>query len=239
MNALMLIHIAGGTTALSCGAAAMILRKGGRLHRKAGNVFFGAMLVLALSGSLMAMGLVTPGRDRGTAVIGILTAYLVTTAWGAARRRDGRTGGFELAALAVGAGCALAMLGTGIQAAASPEGKVDSLPAAVFFVFGGVAAMAAALDVNFILRRQAPAQRIGRHLWRMCTALLIATTSFFLGQQDEFPKAWQGAFLWYLPPLATLLAMIFWILRVRFSKAFRALAPAGSASTLNHTGRAT
>ena len=225
MNALMLIHIAGGTIGLCSGAGAMIFRKGGRAHKAAGNAFFLSMLTLALSGSLIALGVVTPGRDRGTVLIGILTAYLVTTSWVTARRRDGRSGRFELVAFAVAGGCALTLFSFGIQATNSPGGLVDSLPAPVFFVFGSVAALAAALDLNFMLRRQTGVQRIGRHLWRMCAALLIAAASFFLGQQDEFPQAWRGAFVWYLPPLATLLAMIFWIVRARFSKAFRGFAP--------------
>jgi hypothetical protein len=72
----------------------------------------------------------------------------------------------------------------------------------------------------------------------MSAALLIAASSFFLGQQDEFAGAWQGATIWYLPPLAVLLAMIFWILRVRFSKAFQAFAPGKSHLHPNHSGRA-
>ena len=41
-------------------------------------------------------------------------------------------------------------------------------------------------------RRSCPAaQRIARHLWRMCFAFFIATGSFFLGQQDILPKAVQ------------------------------------------------
>jgi uncharacterized membrane protein len=228
MDVVILIHVAGGTVGLCSGAVAMIFRKGRPVHRKAGNIFFVSMLVLALSGSLIAMGLTGTGSDRGTVVIGLLTAYLVTTAWGAARRRVGGTGRLELVALAVGVGCALAMFGFGLQAMNSPNGQVDSLPTPVFFAFGSIAALGAALDLNFILRRRAMrAQRIGRHLWRMCTALLIAAASFFLGQQDEFPAAWRGAPIWYLPPLLTLLSMIFWIVRVRFSKAFGRVAPGG------------
>jgi hypothetical protein len=59
----------------------------------------------------------------------------------------------------------------------------------------------------------------------MCTAMLIATTSFFQGQQDEFPEAWQGNAWWHAPSLAVLGAMIFWLIRVRFSKRYGRYAP--------------
>lgn len=222
MSALTLVHIAGGSAALLAGAAALSVRKGGRLHMKAGTWFFASMLVLTATGSAIAAFL----PERGTTVIGILTFYLVATSWTTARNREGEAGRFELLALVVALGCAVAMLMFGIQAANSPTGRLDSLPPAAHFPFAAVAALAAGLDLNFILRRRLSGkQRIARHLWRMCAALLIAASSFFLGQQDEFPSAWQGAFVWFLPPLAIFAAMVFWIFRVRFSKAFSRYAP--------------
>ncbi|HTU11021.1 MAG TPA: hypothetical protein VMG08_09005 [Allosphingosinicella sp.] len=222
MSPLMLVHIVGGSAALVSGAAALTLRKGGRWHGRAGTVFFGAMTVMTLTGALIAA--LKP--ERATAAIGILTCYLVATAWWTARRRDGKAGRFEVAALAVGLGCALALLSFGLIAMNSPRGRIDLLPFPPMFLFGGVAALAATLDLSFLLRRQLSGrQRIGRHVWRMSTAMLIATTSFFQGQQDEFPEAWQGSFLWDLPGYAVLAAMLFWILRVRFGKSWRRWPP--------------
>ncbi|MDQ8754862.1 DUF2306 domain-containing protein [Sphingosinicella sp. LHD-64] len=222
MTPIMLVHIIGGSIALLSGAAALILRKGSRWHAQAGTAFFAAMLVLAGTGAVIAA--LKP--ERGTAVIGIFTCYLVTTAWSAARRRDGRPGGLEHAALAVVLGCMAALLSFGVSGLNDPAGRVDSLPWQVHFVFGAVAGLAAILDLNFLRKGQlAGMQRIGRHLWRMSTAMLIATTSFFQGQQDEFPEAWQGAILWNALPLMVLAAMLFWIVRVRFSAAFRKWPP--------------
>jgi len=77
------------------------------------------------------------------------------------------------------------------------------------------------LDLNFLLRGGLERhQRIARHLWRMCAALAIAAFSFFLGQQDEFPAAWRGLAIWFVPPFAVLAAMAFWLVRVRFGAAF-------------------
>ena len=222
MNPLTLVHVVCGSLALLAGAAALSAPKGGRWHARAGTLFFGAMLAMALTGAAIAAVRV----ERGTVVIGLLTAYLVATAWTAARRRDGRAGRMEAAAMLVALGCAATMGILGTMALSSPTGRVDSLPAAAHFPFAALAGLAAALDLNFILRGTVSGrQRIARHLWRMCAALAIAAFSFFLGQQDEFPVAWQGLPIWFVPPLATLAAMIFWLFRVRFAAAFRHLAP--------------
>ena len=218
MNPLTLIHILGGTVALLGGAAALSFRKGSPLHAKAGTAFFVGMLVLTGTGAVIA----ALNVERGTALIGILTGYLVISAWVTARNRSGEAGRFELVGLAVASACAVTMLAFGVMASNSPTGRLDSLPPAAHYPFAAVAALAAALDLNFILRRKLqPSQRIARHLWRMCAALLIAAFSFFLGQQDEFPEAWRGGFAWFLPPLATFVAMVFWIFRVRYAKAGR------------------
>jgi hypothetical protein len=222
MHPLIPIHVAAGGVALIAGAAALVARKGGRPHGRAGNWFFVAMLVMGGTGSIIAFA----KPERGTAVIGILTCYLVATSWMSARRRDGRAGRFEVAGFAVASGCAAAMLTIGLLGLREADGRLDLLPAPIHFPFAVLAALAAVLDLNFILRREiSGVQRIGRHLWRMSAALLIAAFSFFLGQQRSMPLFIQGSPLLYLPPLAVLAAMIFWIFRARFSSAFHWVAP--------------
>ena len=95
MNVLMGIHIAGGLLALPAGTLAVAARKGGRLHARAGTVFFGSMLVLGITASMLE-----PFRDPpGSPIGGIIVCYFVATSWVAARRRDGTTGRFEIARL--------------------------------------------------------------------------------------------------------------------------------------------
>ncbi|HWT12071.1 MAG TPA: hypothetical protein VN231_04900 [Allosphingosinicella sp.] len=229
MNALTMVHVAAGSLALLAGGAALSVRKGSPVHAQVGTAFFGAMLVMGGAGAVMAM--LRP--ERGTAAIGLFTCYLVATSWATARRRDATAGGFERLALAAALGCAAAFLGFTVQGATSPTGHVDSLPTALHVPFALLAGLAAALDLSFILRRRlSRAQRIARHLWRMCAALLIAAFSFFLGQQKVMPELIQGSPLLFVPPLAVLGAMIFWILRLRFAKAWAgARRPPGARAT--------
>jgi hypothetical protein len=63
------------------------------------------------------------------------------------------------------------------------------------------------------------AQRISRHLWRMCFAFFIATGSFFLGQQDVLPKAVRGSAILFVLAFAPFAVMPFWLVRLRFRKA--------------------
>jgi hypothetical protein len=96
---------------------------------------------------------------------------------------------------------------------------IDDLHFGLAFGFAAIWALVAAADLRMIMRGGVfGVQRIVRHLWRMCVALLVAVFSLFLGQQQVFPDSIRGTGLLYLPVLAVLVAMIFWILRVRFAK---------------------
>jgi hypothetical protein len=65
------------------------------------------------------------------------------------------------------------------------------------------------------------AKRIVRHLWRMSFAFLIAAFSFFLGQQKVIPAYMRGLKLLLVPPLLILIALIYWLCRMWFTKTFR------------------
>ena len=214
MNILMAIHIGAGLAALPAGTVAVVARKGGRLHARAGTAFFGAMLVLGITAALLEPYRNPPGSPVG----GIIVCYFVATSWVAARRRDGRTGRFEIIA------CASALLlgslmayGAVIGAGSTPVGRGP-----VFFM-AGLVLFAGLLDLNAILRAPlAPTQRLSRHLWRMCFAFFIATGSFFLGQQDVLPAAVRGSPVLLVLAFAPFAVMAFWLVRVRLGKRFRA-----------------
>ena len=222
MDGLTLFHVAAGSAALLAGGAALAVRKGGRLHAKAGTIFFAAMLAMAGTGALIAA--LRP--ERGTAVIGIFTCYLVATSWLAARRRDGGAGGFERAGLAVALACAAAMLASACSPRpARAAGSTACRRPPIIRSLSSPRWRRASTSTSSCAAGSPRHQRIARHLWRMCAALAIAAFSFFLGQQDEFPAAWRGLAIWFVPPFAVLAAMAFWLVRVRFTAAFGRPAP--------------
>ena len=213
MTGILWIHIAGGLIALLAGAAAVAARKGGPLHARAGTWFFGAMLVLGVTASILEPFRTPPGSPVG----GIMVCYFVATSWVTARRRDGTTGRFEIIACAAALGMAALMVwGALAGSATTPVG-----PGPVF-ILGGVCLLAGLLDLNAILRAKlTPAQRIARHLWRMCFAFFIATGSFFLGQQQVFPQALRGSPILFVLAFAPFAVMAFWLVRVRLGKRLR------------------
>jgi hypothetical protein len=215
---LLLLHIVTGTLGMLSGFVAVFLLKGSRRHGLAGNVFVVAMLILSASGAYMAFMKSQPGNVLG----GTLTFYLVATAWFAARSREIETGILDWGALLIVLAVAAFNLTYGIEAAASADGLKYGYPAGPYFFLGSVAALATVGDVRMLVRGGiSGTQRIARHLWRMCFALFIAAASIFLARQQIFPAFMRqtGAlfFLSFLP----LILMIFWMVRVRFTNAFK------------------
>jgi len=210
-GAIMAIHIAAGLIALPAGTLAVAMRKGGAMHAAAGTGFFGSMLVLGATAAILEPFRDPPGS--GSPIGGLIVCYFVATSWTAARRRDGSTGRFEIAACAAVLVISALMIWGGFTGSTTPAGPGP------LFAIAAVCLLAGLLDLNAILRgRLTPAQRIARHLWRMCFAFFIATGSFFLGQQDVLPAAVRGSPFLFVPALAPFGAMAFWLVRVRFSK---------------------
>jgi uncharacterized membrane protein len=220
-------HITAGVVGVGSGAVAMLARKGSPLHRRAGNWFLLAMLAMSLIGAAVAPFL--PEPQWSSTFAGLFTAYLVVTAWLTARQRAPGAGLREIGALMFASGLALAFLGFGVVAARSPGGELGGQPAAAGFVFAAVAALAAGGDLKLVLRHGiGGGQRLARHLWRMCVALFIAAASFFLGQPQVFPESLRGSFLLFLPELAVLGALVFWLARVRRGGSGRAAGGGGA-----------
>ena len=223
-------HICAGILALLSGTAAMSFRKGSDRHRLTGNAFVMSMLSLSASGAYL--GFMKHQMLNG--LQGVLTLYLVATAWWTARRRDGQTGAFDWGALtvplAVGAGLAF----YGLEAANSQTGSRDGYPGAAYFIFGSVALLFAAGDVRMILRGGVSGtQRIARHLFRMCYAFFTANASFFLGRQI-FPAFLRKTGVLFLLSFLPVILMIFWLFRVRFKNAYEghSMPPGGDAYSL-------
>src|ERR1700685_996026 len=194
------------------------MRKGGTLHRALGNVFTVAMLTLATSAFCLAV----LKSQQGNIVGSVGTFYLIGTAWLAGRRGE-RTGPIDWSALFIGLCGAIAAIALAVYTLHTPGG-IDKTPApaGMSFFFGAILLLATAGDIRMLTRGGISGrQRITRHLWRMCYALFIATGSFFLGQQQVFPVFLRGSIFLTIPALLPLPLLIYWFLRVRFSKAYK------------------
>ena len=91
------VHVSCGTAGLVSGVVAAFAKKGERLHRVAGTIFFFSMLVMAVFAGWLAIAI--PGQ-MSNLLGAILTFYLVATGWLTVRRKQRTVGRAEKFALA-------------------------------------------------------------------------------------------------------------------------------------------
>lgn len=204
--ALLPVHIIAGLIGIASGFIALYTLKGAKLHRKSGMVFVYAMLVVAITGTVMG----TLMSEMAAIVPGVLTVYLVITALLTVRRSTPKFSLLDLGATVLALALGIVSIIYGFVA----EGQ----PTALYLIFGVVALLAALGDIRMFVRGIQGARRLTRHLWRMCLALFIATGSFFLGQADEFPEPLRNFALLPIPVLLVLLTMFYWQARVLFTQ---------------------
>jgi hypothetical protein len=201
-------HVVAGAIAILSGFIALFVRKGSRVHRKSGLIFAGAMIVMSLSGAMLAIGRL--GVEVNVPA-GLVTAYLVVTAFLTVQPPSNRTHAMERGAMfaAFGVGAAAIVLGFSAIGRGYAGFGVPALMFAAIALLGGV-------GDRRMLRAGGltGAPRLKRHLWRMCTALFIAAASFFLGPVRRIPEPLRLPPFRMLPLIA-LAAMVFWLWRLR------------------------
>lgn len=218
---LLVLHITAGTLGILSGFAAIFLRKGSRQHRVAGDVFVISMLAMSSSATCLAF----MKHQMNNVFGGILTGYLVATAWMTARRRNLETGVFDWIALLVALAVGATIISYGVRVASNPAPPNDGIPAGMYFFMGSVALLSAAGDIRILVRGGVSGtQRLVRHLWRMSFALFNAAGSLFLGQQQVFPAFLRHSNVLLIPAFLPLLLMIFWLFRVGLAKTYQAKA---------------
>jgi hypothetical protein len=221
-----IFHIGAGAVALIAGAIAIFARKGGPLHRRAGTVFFFAMLVMAVFAGYLAV--VQPGQIVNL-FISVFVLYLVVTAWLTVQRNEGETGIAGKAALAVAIVLCAPFVILSVQLAFHLPLLVKSAvplegPVLIaIYAFTAVLVIAATGDARVAFAGGiAGAPRIARHLWRMCVALTLATGSAFTNGLARFlPGPYHVPVAFFLPQFVPLLLLIFWMIRVHLTGWYR------------------
>jgi hypothetical protein len=229
MRPTVLVHILLALLGIVSGFVALSTLKGGRRHRRSGMVFVYTMVAMALMGAAMAaLRGVSP---RANIPAGLLTTYLVLTALITVRPPSARSRWVNPALMLLVLGVALADLTFGLTALASPTDRLHAIRYIPFLVFAAIGLLAFAGDLRMIraggpsVLRGAP--RLRRHLWRMCFALGIATLSF-AAQKRMIPKPLHIVPLLMAPTLIVLVAMFYWLWRVRARRSPRWIVGAAS-----------
>ena len=227
---LLIFHICAGSLGLLSGIAAMSFRKGSRRHVLAGRVFVASMLTMAVTAVYLAIVRHQPNNIGG----GILTFYLIGTAWLTARRRDGQPNRFDWVLLLIPLALGVLTWMNGLNVVRSGASSQNGVPVGMMFFMGSVMLLAGAGDIRMLLRGGVfGRRRIARHLWRMCFGLFIAAGSFFLGPSNRplrllstvglgqhLPTDLFNTTFYLILSILPLILLIFWLVRVRFTNAF-------------------
>jgi len=235
------IHIAAGGLAIVLGAVALLVKKGGTLHRRSGLLFVYAMLVMGISASIMGL---RNGIADGNVMAGVMTAYFVGTALTTVRPASPCTRRINAAALTIAIGLALLAIVGGVRAANNPGLSPGGVPvrtiAVMSFFLATVLLLAAIGDVRVM--RFGPLRggpRLARHLWRMCFALFIAAGSFFSIRErvaSVLPEPFTTGQMRALPILLLFGTMFYWLWRVRVRRALPVLVRHDSGPLGPHAG---
>ncbi len=193
-----LTHISAGAVALFAGLIPMLGRKGGLWHRRAGRVYVGAMIVVALTALVLTALLPLTGSRLFLTGIAVFSFYLSFSGWRAAARRTYALAPIDQALVVFTLLASFAMIGAGIY-----------WQALLFGFFGVVMLSFAGFDARALLRPVAPDARpipwIFRHIPRMGGSYIATFTAFLvvnLGRwlPDTAP-AWLNTAGWIAPTL--------------------------------------
>jgi uncharacterized membrane protein len=214
------LHILGGVVGVGAGLVAVCATKGGRLHRRAGDVFVIAMLVMGIFAAVL--GVIRPDQIINVFIAG-LTLYLVATAWLTARRGDAVSGAPQWVALAVSLvlwapfAVLIFQIVTGVTVFKSAF-KIEGPILIALLVFAAIITIAVIGDLRVVLNRSiSGTPRIARHLWRMCFGLTLALGSAFTnGFARLLPGPYHVPPAFFLPQLLMLGVLLYWAVRVRF-----------------------
>jgi len=217
---LLSIHVAAGMLAIVLGAVALLVKKGGTMHRRSGMLFVYAMLVMGLTASILGF---LQSAAATNVVAALMSVYFVGTALTTVRPASRWTRVINVAALTVAVGLGFLAIVGGVKAVNNPGLSPGGVPfrtiGVMSFFLATILLLAAAGDVRimrFGVLRGGP--RLARHLWRMCFALFIAAGSFFSIRERVakiLPEPFTTGPMRALPILLLFGAMFYWMWRVR------------------------
>lgn len=216
INALFVVHVFSGALAVLAGAIAASVRKGGRLHIRAGRLFVVFMALSSVLGAIL--GLIKFEQFFITFFAGILGTYLVVSGWLAAHQAKAKHRGLDGVLSALNAMTFVALALIGALALAQPDGSMFGFAGANYLFLAGMSGIAAIGDLSrFFRHAMSRNHQLARHLWRMLLGFFIAAGSAFTGPgASAFPDSVQASGILSIPELVILSLMVFYLIRTLF-----------------------
>ena len=198
IQTILFLHILAGVAALAAAGIAVGSAKGGRLHRRSGNIYTLAMAFVGVSALVLAVVHPNPFLFA----VGVFSLYLVFTGWRAAKLRDGRPRSLDHAGGVVMALSGLGMLVWGVQGLLAGSGAQPVIQVA----FGSIGLTLALSDWRDWARGPVTGKaRIARHLGRMLGGTIATITAAGVVNLGFLPDlvVWLG-------PTVLITPVIFW-----------------------------
>ncbi len=202
ITALIYVHAAAGGVALAAGGVSLLVHKGGGAHRRAGRVFYYAMLGSALLSLVIA---VLPGHYSPFLFsIGIFTAYLLVSGYRSLRYKQATVLLVRDRALAyfiVLVGLAMVLAPPVLAGGFEP----------VLLTFGSIAVFLGLRDLSHFRDPVGLREKWLRlHLAKMTAAYTAAVTAFLV-VNESLPGLWN----WFAPLAVGGGVIAYWIRRTR------------------------
>ncbi|BBN82556.1 hypothetical protein PA25_25410 [Pseudoalteromonas sp. A25] len=215
--ALLALHIIGGTVAVISGGSAQFFAKGKLAHKYVGLAFMGSILVLGVSGAIVAVL-----RDIPLSLFnGLMISYFVLSSYNTIKQPSKSVNVFDKWLLGIVLVLFVGFMVVGFQALTSAHGQIGGFGAPAYFIFGACALFCIVADIRFIKAGGvAGKSRIIRHLWRMFFPLFMSTSAFFLGQAKLFPQAFRKIELLLVPVVFVMVSMLVWLVIVKFGEKY-------------------
>ena len=200
-TALLVIHIAAGSTALVTAGVALVTAKGERWHVLAGRIYAAGMTVVFLTAAPLA-ALVS---SSFLFLIALFSFYLVFAGWRFARNRQRRAHPVDWIAVAAIGVTGLAMWGYAVVVALDGSSQWITLA-----VFGGIAIALGLADAKFHRDQPGGQRRVARHLTNMMAGTIATITAVTVVNVDMEP-VWVP---WILPTVVITPLIAWWNVRV-------------------------
>lgn len=192
-NVILQIHIVVGFIALVVGLVAMFVPKGQKVHNTAGKIYFGSMLIIALTSTILS--LLGP-LNLFLLVVGIFSFYLTFTGYRTTKVKNQAPQLIDKLVTGLMLVTTVAIVFLNIYF--WNNGKQNlTIILSIFGTIGGTLALA---DVwRYFKGYDHPREWLLAHLGRMCGAYIATFTAFAVTNLTAFfPKM----LLWTLPPIA-------------------------------------
>lgn len=205
---LMALHIAGGGLSLLLGACVLLTKKGGKLHKVLGSIYFYTMLLA----SLVALPMAYIHPNYFLFIIGVFTAYMLISGkrYLAIRKlSDVRKMDWALTVVMLIFGLLFIALGIYNIISGNYFGTV-------FLVFGAISILFVYQDnQNFKGKSNIKNFWLTTHLQRMIGSYIASATAFLVVNNKVLP----GILVWLLPTIVIVPLIVRWTIKYKTNNA--------------------